>query len=114
MLNRWTPENPSDKYPRANRNADYLRMSDRYLEDGSYVRLQVVTLGYDLPYKIVNRIGLERMKVYISGKNLLTITDYSGFDPEVGRFGTANIRQGYDLGGYPSAKTYLIGINIDF
>lgn len=114
MLNRWTPENPSDVYPRANRNADYLRMSDRYLEDGSYIRLQVVTLGYDLPAKIVRRTGLQGIKVYVSGKNLLTFTDYSGFDPEVGRFGTSNVRQGYDLGGYPSAKTYLIGLNIDF
>lgn len=114
MLNRWTPENPSDVYPRANRNADYLRMSDRYLEDGSYIRLQVLTLGYDLPAKIVRRAGLQGIKVYVSGKNLLTFTDYSGFDPEVGRFGASNIRQGYDLGGYPSAKTYLIGLNIDF
>ena len=114
MLNRWTPENPSNIYPRANRNANYLRMSDRYLEDGSYVRLQVVSLGYNIPKNLANRVGLEGVRIYVSGKNLLTLTEYSGFDPEVGRFGTSNIRQGYDLGGYPSAKTYLIGLNIDF
>ena len=114
MLDRWTPENPSDKYPRANRNADYLHMSDRYLEDGSYTRLQLVSLAYSLPAGLVRRTGLDNIRVYVSGKNLLTFTGYTGFDPEVGRFGTSNIRQGYDLGGYPSARTYLIGLNLDF
>ena len=114
MLNRWTPENQSNVYPRANRGADYLHMSDRYLEDGSYVRLQLVTLGYDLPRGFLQRIHLKGIRVYVSGKNLLTFTNYSGFDPEVGRFGSDNIRQGYDLGGYPTARTYLIGLNIEF
>ncbi len=114
MLNRWTPENQSNVYPRANRSADYLHMSDRYLEDGSYVRLQLVTLGYDLPKKIIQRIRLKGVKIYVSGKNLWTLTGYTGFDPEVGRFGTSNIRQGYDLGGYPSARTYLVGLNLEF
>jgi TonB-dependent starch-binding outer membrane protein SusC len=114
MLNRWTEDNPSNQYPRANRNADYLHMSDRYLEDGSYTRLQLVSLAYNLPGKCVSRTGLGGIRIYVSGKNLLTLTDYSGFDPEVGRFGTSNIRQGYDLGGYPSARTYLIGLSLDF
>ena len=114
MLNRWTPDNPSNVYPRANRSADYLHMSDRYLEDGSYVRLQLVTLGYDLPRGFVQKIRLKGVRLYISGKNLMTFTSYSGFDPEVGRFGSSNIRQGYDLGGYPTARTYLVGLNIEF
>jgi len=114
MLDRWTPENPSNVYARANRSADYLHMSDRYLEDGSYVRLQVVTLGYSLPRNLIGKIGLKGLKVYVSGKNLLTFTSYTGFDPEVGRFGSSNIRQGYDLGGYPAARTYLVGLNLEF
>ncbi len=114
MLERWTPENPSNIYPRANRNADYLHMSDRYLEDGSYVRLQLVTLGYDIPKGFLQKIKLKGARIYVSGKNLLTFTSYSGFDPEVGRFGSSNIRQGYDLGGYPTARTYLVGLNIEF
>ncbi|HYW94107.1 MAG TPA: hypothetical protein VE870_00815, partial [Bacteroidales bacterium] len=114
MLNRWTPQNPSNIYPRANRNADYLRMSDRYLEDGSYLRLQLLTLGYILPHQLTRKIGIYNMKVYVSAKNLLTLTKYTGFDPEVGRFGQDNLRQGYDYGGYPSAKSYLVGININF
>jgi TonB-linked SusC/RagA family outer membrane protein len=114
MLDRWTPENPSNTYPRANRNADYLHMSDRYLEDGSYIRLQLLTLGYDLPRAFLSRLKIQRVRIYLSGKNLLTFTEYSGFDPEVGRFGTSNIRQGYDLGAYPTARTYLIGLNLEF
>ena len=114
MLDRWTPLNPSNTYPRANRNAEFLRMSDRYLEDGSYIRLQLLTLAYELPGTVSTKLGMSRTRIYISGKNLLTFTDYSGFDPEVGRFGTSNIRQGYDLGGYPSARTVLLGISVDF
>lgn len=114
MLDRWTPDKQSDLYPRANRNADYLHMSDRYLEDGSYTRIQLVSLGYNLSERAVSRIGLDGLRIYVSGKNLLTFTDYTGFDPEVGRFGTSNIRQGYDLGGYPAARTVLLGLNIDF
>ena len=114
MLNRWTPDNPSNTYPRANRNAGYLQMSDRYLEDGSYIRFQLLTLAYHFPGEMLGRLKMKGLRIYVSGKNLLTFTSYSGFDPEVGRFGTSNIRQGYDLGGYPTARTYLAGISIDF
>jgi TonB-linked SusC/RagA family outer membrane protein len=114
MLNRWTPDNQSNKYPRANRNVDYLYMSDRYLEDGSYIRLQLLSLSYNMPAKLLRKAGIYGAKIYFSGKNLLTFTRYSGFDPEVGAFGTSNIRQGYDLGGYPAAKIYLVGFNIEF
>jgi len=114
MLDRWTESNPSNVYPRANRNTDYLHMSDRYLEDGSYIRLQLVTLAYDLPKSVSQKLKTGNIRLYISGKNLLTFTDYTGFDPEVGRFGTSNIRQGYDLGGYPSARTVLAGASINF
>ncbi len=114
MLNRWTPENPSNEFPRANRSADYLHMSDRYLEDGSYVRLQLLTLAYDLPRSLLGKIKVKGARIYVSAKNLLTFTGYTGFDPEVGRFGSSNIKQGYDLGGYPTAKTYLVGLNLEF
>ena len=113
MLERWTPDNPSNTYPRGNRSADYLRMSDRYLEDGSYIRLQLLTLAYNLPMKITNRTKIQGARVYVSAKNLLTITNYTGFDPEVGRFEQSAIRQGYDYGGYPSSKTWIVGISIN-
>ncbi len=114
LLDRWTPENPSNVYPRANRNADYLHMSDRYLEDGSYVRIKTITLSYDLPEKAVNAIKLSKIKVYVTAQNMFTFTKYTGFDPEVGSFGLDNTRLGYDFGSYPSVKTYIIGASISF
>lgn len=114
LLDRWTPENPSNTYPRANRNADYLHMSDRYLEDGSYIRFKTVTLSYDLPEKAVNAIKLTKIRVYVTAQNLLTFTNYTGFDPEVGSFGLDNTRLGYDFGSYPSVRTYIVGASITF
>lgn len=114
MLDRWTPTNPSDIYPRANRNADYLHMSDRYIENGSYIRLKTLTLSYNLPSKWMNAIKVSSLRIYFTCENLLTLTDYSGFDPEVGRFGFDNTRMGYDYGGYPSAKSYILGFNLNF
>lgn len=113
MVNRWTPENPSDKYPRANRNADYLHMSDRYLEDGSYIRLKSVTLSYALPDNWLSRLNVDNASLYVTAKNLFTLTDYTGFDPEVGHFGQDNTRMGYDYGAYPSVRTYILGINLN-
>jgi hypothetical protein len=89
-------------------------MSDRYLEDGSYIRLQLLSLSYNFPAKLLKKAGLYGAKIYFSGKNLLTFTRYTGFDPEVGAFGTSNIRQGYDLGGYPTARIYMFGFSIEF
>ena len=114
MLDRWTPENPSNEYARANRNADYLQMSDRYLEDGSYVRIKAITLSYNLPARWMTAIKMSSARVYFTGENLITFTKYTGFDPEVNRFGFDNTRMGYDYGGYPSAKTYIIGVNVNF
>ncbi|MCF8302955.1 MAG: TonB-dependent receptor [Bacteroidales bacterium] len=113
MLDRWTPENPSDKYPRANRNADYLHMSDRYLEDGSYIRLKSISLSYDLPQNLLKSAKIKGARIYITAKNLLTFTDYTGFDPEVSHFGQDNTRVGYDFGAYPSVKSYILGLSIN-
>jgi len=114
LLDRWTPENPSNLYPRANRSADYLHMSTRYLEDGSYIRIKTVTLAYDLPEKLMKTLRMKKVKVYVTAQNLYTITKYSGFDPEVGSFGMDNTRMGYDFGSYPSVKTYIFGASINF
>jgi len=114
LLNRWTPENPSDLYPRANRNADYLHMSDRYLEDGSYIRIKTITLAYDLPEQLMKAMKMKKVKVYVTAQNPVTITKYSGFDPEVGSFGMDNTRMGYDYGTYPSVRTFIFGASINF
>ncbi len=114
MLDRWTPDNPSNEYARANRNADYLHMSDRYLEDGSYIRIKTITLSYNMPSKWMSALRIDNAKFYVTGENLFTFTKYTGFDPEVSRFGFDNTRMGYDYGGYPSAKTYIIGVILNF
>jgi len=114
MLDRWTPDNPSNEYARANRNADYLHMSDRYLEDGSYIRVKTITLSYNMPSKWMDFLRIDDARLYVTGENLFTFTDYTGFDPEVSRFGTDNSRMGYDYGGYPSSKSYILGVILNF
>lgn len=114
LLDRWTPEKPSDLYPRANRNASYLQMSDRYLEDGSYIRVKTITLAYDLPEPVMKFLRIQKVKLYATAQNFFTITKYSGFDPEVGSFGMDNTRMGYDFGSYPSVRTLIFGASINF
>jgi TonB-dependent starch-binding outer membrane protein SusC len=114
LLDRWTEENPSDIYPRANRNADYLHMSDRYLEDASYIRIKTITLSYELPRKAMEYLKMRSFRIYVTGQNLITITKYTGFDPEVGSFGMDNTRIGYDFGSYPSVRTIIIGASLNF
>ena len=108
-LNRWTGEGTSDDMPRAvfndpNKN---IRPSNRFVEDGTYLRVKNVTLGYTLPGQVTQKVRMESARIYVSGTNLLTFTDYSGFDPEVG----AN---GIDLSTYPVTRTVSMGININF
>jgi TonB-dependent starch-binding outer membrane protein SusC len=115
-LNRWTPERPSNRYPRAlaNRTVDVGTFSSVYVEDASYVRLKNVTLGYNLPSTALERIKARSLRVYVSATNLFTITNYSGFDPEGSSYGTVTNMPGVDQGRYPLAKTYLLGLNIGF
>ena len=113
-LNRWTPENHSDRYPRAlaNRTIDVGTFSSTVIEDASYVRLKNVTLGYNLPASVLERIRAKSLRIYVSGTNLLTLTKYSGFDPEGSSYGTSTAYPGVDQGRYPLTKTYLVGLNI--
>ncbi len=109
-LDRWTPENPSTTVPRANVNRP-RQLLDVFIEDGSYLRLQNVTLGYQLP----ERLLLEaRARVYISGQNLWTWTNYTGFDPEVNSYSNDAGAMGVDLGAYPRARAVNIGVNLTF
>jgi hypothetical protein len=89
-------------------------MSDRYLEDGSYIRVKTVTLSYDLPAKAANAIRLSKIRLYVTAQNMFTFTKYTGFDPEVSSFGMDNTRLGYDFGSYPAVSTYIVGASITF
>ncbi len=116
-LNRWTPTNTHTDFPKAATGRSYTP-STRFMYDGSYVRMKNISLGYSLPASILNRAGIRSLFVYISGQNLLTISDYPGFDPEVNyqSTGTTNSNRNLsiDYGSYPNAKTYTMGFKIGF
>ncbi len=113
-LNRWTPENPSNRYPRAlaNRTIDVGTFSSTVIEDASYARLKNITLSYNLPVSLLQKIGTKSVRVYLSGTNLVTLTKYTGYDPEGSSFGTLTAYPGVDQGRYPLTKTYVVGLNI--
>jgi len=119
VLNRWSPQQtaeqnstaetsiasrPGPKFP--------FRVIDRWVEDASFLRLRNINLGYTIP--LDNIEWIRDLRVYVSGQNLLTFTDYSGFDPEVNISGQDNLLQGFDYGSYPTSKTYLLGVNLKF
>ncbi|MGI4864766.1 MAG: SusC/RagA family TonB-linked outer membrane protein [Janthinobacterium lividum] len=116
VLNRWTPTNTNTDVPRAafgdpNSNARY---SDRFMEDGSYVRLKNLTLAYSLPTTLTKRALLSNVRVYATAQNLITWTHYSGYDPEVSSSPFSTTGFGRDFGVYPQARTYTVGINANF
>lgn len=111
--NRWTPENPSNEFPKVAPNERNV-FSDAQIENASYVRLKNITLGYLLPQAFTKRAKLSRVRVYASVTNLFTLSGYSGYDPEVFAFGQNSLLQGIDYGGYPLAKSYIGGIQVTF
>jgi TonB-dependent starch-binding outer membrane protein SusC len=119
------PQNTDTDVPRAvvnDPNGNFSKMSDYFIEDGSYLRLKRLTLGYTLPMSLISRIKLEKVRVYVGSKNLVTITSYSFFDPEViGLYeeGGYNVTRGIDMqkawaGGNPTAREYFLGLQIAF
>lgn len=111
-LSRWTGEGTSNSFPRLtsnDTNGNFGRMSDFYLEDGDYARLKLVQLGYTLPERVSGRITASRIRFYITGENLLTLTRYTGYDPEIGG-GVFGIDKGF----YPQARSFIGGIQVQF
>lgn len=115
-LNRWTPENPGNKYPRAlsSGSLDVGVFSSAIVEDASYVRLKNVTLGYYVPSKVLQKIKIKTFRVFVGATNIWTLTDYSGYDPEANTYGQSTTLIGIDAGGYPQAKTFTAGISVGF
>ena len=118
ISNRWTPDNQTTdvRYPRAvfqdpNNNR---RVSDRFVEDASYLRLKNLSLGYNIPGNVMSKIGMTKGRIYVSGQNLLTFTNYSGFDPEISTFGETNTAPGTDFLTFPQARTMIVGLNLGF
>lgn len=101
---RWTEDNPTDKYPRLNANRQ-TKLSDWWIEDGSFVRLQTVTLGYTLPFR--KNDTSKSVRLYVSGDNVFTFSKFGGYDPEVGILGIY-------YGGYPRLRKWTIGVDFTF
>lgn len=116
-LNRWQQPGDITNIPRAtvldqNRNA--RADSDRWLEDGSFLRLRNLSLGYTLPQSLTSRIGIRQARFYVMAQNLFTFTNYTGWDPELNSNPGANIARNYDFLTFPQARTTTIGLNIGF
>jgi TonB-linked SusC/RagA family outer membrane protein len=114
MLNRWTPTNTNTDIPRASTTRPANRISTRQIEDGSYLRLKNVQLAYNLPASVTKSIHVQGIRFYVTAQNYLTWTKYSGYDPEVNRFGQESRSQGFDYASYPAAKTLIFGLNVNF
>ena len=113
-LERWTGEGSTNEHPRIshtdpNRNN---RVSDRFVEDGSFVRVKNLQIGYSLPDRVLEKLDLGKFRFYVSANNLLTFTKYTGLDPEIGSRGTLEI--GIDRGFYPVARNFIAGVNVTF
>ncbi len=143
VANRWTPTNPTNDIPRArytrgDAGTSNYRMSSRYIEDGAYIRLKTVSLGYALPKSLVQRLRISNLSFVASAQNIFTLTKYSGQDPEVSTYRTSNgasgaiagggdgytyiqpssgytaLAGGYDFTPYPRTLTVTLGLNATF
>ncbi|MEA5141657.1 SusC/RagA family TonB-linked outer membrane protein [Arcicella rigui] len=120
VLNAWTPQNTNTNIPRAisgDPNGNTTRPSDRWVEKGSFMRVKNISLGYNVPSSILKSFArgtLTKVRVYVSAQNLLTITKYSGYDPEIGSRDNAQLVYGIDNGQYPQARTLMAGLQLGF
>lgn len=116
VLNRWTGPGTSNTVPRAGGAPANLQVSDRFVEDGSYTRLKNITVGYTINSGSLTKY-ISSLRFYLSAQNLITITDYSGLDPEIGRSTVINnsvYELGIDRGNYPQPKSVLLGVQMSF
>ncbi|MGK9119316.1 SusC/RagA family TonB-linked outer membrane protein [Olivibacter jilunii] len=122
VLDRWTSPGQLTNVPRAvPDNTNNSRNSTRFVENGSYLRVKSVTLSYNLPETLLSRLKLSNVKVYVTGENLFTVTNYKGFDPEVNAFTNTNDATqnkntfvGIDYGTYPQTRNLIFGLNVSF
>ncbi len=115
-LTRWRKQGDITNYPRPIRNDplgnEYNRVSDRWVEDGSYLRLKNVSLSYHVPTHLISRLNVSKLRLYVTGENLVTWTPYTAYDPDVSSY--SGIRLGVDDGSYPQSRTFIFGVNVEF
>ena len=114
MMNRWHGEGTTNVYPRliASDPNENARFSDRYVEDGSYLRMKNLQLGYTLPSTFTKKFNVSKLRIYGSIDNVFVLTKYSGFDPEMGDLLGNPLSIGVDLASYPRPRTFVLGFNI--
>ena len=112
ILNRWTGEGTSNRMPRVTDTNINWQFSDLYLQDGDYLRISNITLGYDFA-KLIKLKAISQARLYVQVQNAFTFTKYDGMDPEIG-YGTSDWVSGIDLGYYPRPRTFLVGVNLKF
>lgn len=115
VLDRYTADNTDGILPRfTTTNSNNSIISDRYVEDGSYLRVQNLTIGYRLPASIAQRVKMTNLRVYLSAQNLYTFTKYTGYDPEIGSYDNGILLMNVDQGHYPNPRTITVGVNVEF
>jgi TonB-dependent starch-binding outer membrane protein SusC len=113
LLNAWSTSNPNGTVARVT-DSPVPQVTDRYIQDGSYLKLKNASLGYTFPIGALSKIHAKKIRIYVSGENLLTITKYKGLDPEANFYDNDNTKQGIDYGSYPPVRTFLAGANVTF
>ena len=115
VLDRYSSSNPNGTLPRYNQwHNNNFRVSDRFIESGSFFRIQNISLGYNLPKKIIGKAKLSNAKIYASVSNLKTFTKYSGYDPELGAINSSVTLMNIDNGHYPNPRSFTVGVNLEF
>ncbi len=129
LLNRWTPQNQDTDVPAVideqtredanltstiNLRGDIRNTTERWIEDGSYARLKTVTLAFNFPRSFTERLELNNLRINVGGTNLITVTDYSGYDPEVSSYPGNDATLGTDTGSYPQSRIYSLGLSLTF
>jgi TonB-linked SusC/RagA family outer membrane protein len=112
-INRWTPENQTNEYPRAGGISPDATVTSRVVEDGSFLRLKTVSLGYKLPSALLQKVQIKQARIYCSAQNLAVWTDYKGSDPEVSTR-SGGLVQGFDFSSYPRSFSLTFGFNLTF
>ena len=114
VLDAWTPQNLSTSQHRLGNDNVNALVSTRMIEKGSYLKIKNLQLGYSLPSAILSKLAINKLRIFVSSSNLLTFTKYSGYDPEIGARYNSNLFRGIDQGGFPQARTFMCGLQVNF